>query len=151
MCMDADEMAVVLHSRQQTARKPHRCGECGRTINPGERYTDERLVWDSQARTLKTCPHCMSARAYLGEHCHGWVYTAVEEDLQSHYYGSLGNTAEERRLRLLAIGLRENWTRHDGRLWPVPPLESPNVFEMSDTPKGRKPGAKRAVFAPSRR
>jgi hypothetical protein len=27
----------------------------------------------------------------------------------------------------------------------------PNVFELSDTPKGRKPGAKRAVFARTRR
>jgi hypothetical protein len=27
----------------------------------------------------------------------------------------------------------------------------PNVFELSDTPKGRKPGAKRAVFALTRR
>lgn len=27
----------------------------------------------------------------------------------------------------------------------------PNVFELSDTPKGRKPGAKRPVFALTRR
>lgn len=28
---------------------------------------------------------------------------------------------------------------------------TPNVFELSDTPKGRKPGAQRAVFARTRR
>ena len=30
-------------------------------------------------------------------------------------------------------------------------LDGHNVFELSDTPKGRKPGAKRAVFALTRR
>lgn len=129
MCMDFDEHATVLHSRQQTARKPHRCGECGRIIQPGERYTDERLVWDSTARTLKTCPHCIVARDYLGRECSGWVYTAVEEDISSHYSGDLANDANTRELRLLVKGLAANWTRADGRLWPVPNARAPQPKE----------------------
>lgn len=120
MCMDFDELATVLHSRWQKARIAHKCGECCRQIRPGEHYTAERLIVDGSAQSLKTCAHCMTVRDYLIEECGQWVYTAMEEDIQGHFYGDLANDADTRRLRLLAVGMEACWQRADGSLWPVP-------------------------------
>ena len=43
-------------------RKPRRCDECRKTIQPGERYQHEAIVFDGAFSTIDTCEAC--ARLY---------------------------------------------------------------------------------------
>ena len=134
MCMDHDGNATVLHSRQQRAKINHKCRECRRVIEAGEVYTTERVLFDGSMWTHKVCAHCVEVRGYLGEHCGGWVYDAIEEDIQGHFYGSTLNDAETRELRLLAIGIAERWRRANGALWPIPNSGAPKAGENLRAP-----------------
>lgn len=46
MCMAdySDDYSIVLHDRDQKARKPHKCSECYRVIEAGEKYNVQRTV-----------------------------------------------------------------------------------------------------------
>jgi len=54
----------VSEEKNRTARKPHKCTECGREIQPGERYEDFRGFCDESDRWMryKTCVDCLSLR-----------------------------------------------------------------------------------------
>lgn len=62
------------------ARKPHKCSECGRTINPGETYKKTWGVWDGEPDTFCMCPDCMGLLDYMQAHfpkCFCWAYTEL--------------------------------------------------------------------------
>lgn len=71
------EGGQMLKEVERTARKKHRCVECRRVINPGERYQDERLLFEGEVSTLKTCPDCMSLRRAM--FCECWIYGELWE------------------------------------------------------------------------
>lgn len=52
----------------RTARKQHKCSECGRLIAEGERYEHVRGKWDGDMGTFKTCPRCLSLREWVKAH-----------------------------------------------------------------------------------
>lgn len=131
MIDDGDGHATVLHSRQQRARLQHQCTECRRTIEPGESYLAERTVFDGDAMSHKICAHCQRVRDYLIDHCGGWLYGGLHEDISGHYYGSTSNDAGEREVRLLSIGMSARWRRADGSLWPVPRANSTTEGKVS--------------------
>jgi hypothetical protein len=58
------------------ARKQHGCSECGRTIQPGERYLKVTGKWDGQISVCKRCPHCDAVSNALKERlpCYCIVY-----------------------------------------------------------------------------
>lgn len=118
MCMyeSCDEMVNLLGEATHKARKQHRCAECRRSIEPGETYHVDRYIFEGKLTHHKTCAHCMVVRGWLQDECGGWVYTGVEEDIREHaesgHYGfGVGR---------LAVGIRLNWRRKDGRLMPLP-------------------------------
>jgi len=47
------------------ARKEHRCCECGKTINPGDRYERVTGMWDGIFQTFATCEFCAKVRRDL--------------------------------------------------------------------------------------
>ena len=53
------EFNATTHPR---ARKPHKCSECGRTIEPGERYERTAGSWEGDFFTSLACLHCARAR-----------------------------------------------------------------------------------------
>ena len=113
MCMadDADRSTLLreLHPR---ARKAHRCGECGRTIEPGEKYTLSKTLFEGRVEGYKTCDHCAVARDWLGANCGGWLYGGVWADIEEHiheYRGVYPNVA--RQLKRLAV-----WESHDWKI-----------------------------------
>ena len=119
MCLIAyhdDGIAVVLAARIRTARKQHSCHECYRKIMPGEKYHDERHLWDGELQNYKICPHCDVARDWLTEECGGFLYTAIQEDILEHaneqHYG-VG-------VAKLAAGMRVKWRRKNGQLFSIP-------------------------------
>lgn len=64
------------------ARKSHRCGECSRVIEAGERYENICGKWEGVIDTCKTCVFCLALRDYLEGrlHCFCWTYSNLLED-----------------------------------------------------------------------
>lgn len=102
------EGSTMLRGVERAARKPHKCGECRRVIMPGERYQDERLLFDGSVDTHKTCSDCMSLRREM--FCDCWIYGQLweafgeylleldEDDVPWAKIGKLTATARDRAL-----------------------------------------------------
>lgn len=56
-CDDAETLEV-LQSKTVKARKPHRCYECGKTINPGDQYHYLTGVCSGDMHQQHTCTFC---------------------------------------------------------------------------------------------
>jgi hypothetical protein len=120
MCMidDCDERSTVLGESHPVARKKHKCGECRRVIEPGERYLAESLLFEGEVSTHKTCAHCEVARDWLARECGGWIYSGVAEDIREHVTSGYYGMAVAR----MAVGMSWKWRGKNGELFPVPSL-----------------------------
>lgn len=49
-------------SRVRTARKQHRCFECGKSIMPSQMYEYASGIWDGEPSSFKTCMRCVALR-----------------------------------------------------------------------------------------
>lgn len=116
MCMtdDAEQVRHLDRGGFVTARQEHRCMECARQIDAGEKYHAETFVLNGAVTRHKTCGHCMAVRQWLADECGGWAYTAVEEDAAEHVSGYGMDLARA------VIGMRWKWRGKSGRLLPVP-------------------------------
>ena len=123
MCMieDSDGPVVLLSESQPVARTRHQCSECRRVIDPGERYLREFCLFDGRVTTHKTCAQCQVARNWLSDHCRGWCYGAVEEDVRKHAHEGYPMYVAR-----LAIGMQWMWRTPRGKLMPVPKL--PEIY-----------------------
>ena len=65
------------------ARKEHRCCECYRTIEKGEKYQYISGIWDGAPSSFKTCRQCAQIRDDYG--C-----CAYFGDLREYIWDSLG-------------------------------------------------------------
>lgn len=70
--------AEVCTETYRTARKEHRCCECGGTIQPGAVYEYVRGLWDGYWSTFKTCLPCARIRQ---DYCCSWTYGTLRETL----------------------------------------------------------------------
>lgn len=106
---------------EYTARKEHKCNECGRFIKPGEKYQRAFGVYDGCSSTYRTCAHCLVAQAWLIENCDGFVHFEVYEEVVEH-------AMEYKQIRFgmlrLKIGMNRRWERFDKtglmKLQPMP-------------------------------
>lgn len=102
----------------QTARKPHQCQSCWRTIDPGEKY-DKYVTFDGGAGTYKECRHC-TALAILWDlfrwtNCEGYDHEAFYE------YGRDAARDTMRDARWF-VQWKRHWRRRDGTLYPIPAM-----------------------------
>ncbi|GAA6121494.1 hypothetical protein [Acidovorax sp. FG27] len=78
-----------------TARKAHRCDECGRAISPGETY--ERVIgkWDGSVSVFKTCRRCTALRDHLKAHvpCFCWAHGNLLGDACEEWSNGLSTDA----------------------------------------------------------
>lgn len=81
-CCDYDP-AEFYHSAIRTARKLHRCEECGRFIRPGETYEHVTGKWNGDLDTFKTCSHCRDIRQFVKNSvpCFCWGHGNLDEDV----------------------------------------------------------------------
>jgi hypothetical protein len=113
-------MSAFNSTKHPTARRQHRCDECNRTIEQGERYSRTAAVWDGDFFTNVACLHCEAARMIVNRSDSYYYET---------YYGGLGEWLNEMghealwSLRLL-VGVRARWRYQSGALMPVPEFAS---------------------------
>jgi hypothetical protein len=137
MCLYYDyDDGVYFDSGRRTARKPHHCDECGRTIDPGETYWYQSGAMDGQASTIKMCRHC-DAIIDLGVKLTGcprywYIGTLLDLDPEIGFVGNiLGDEGHdlgeaERGLMLSAhAAARRGWRDEQGGLLPLPEAVSP--------------------------
>ena len=55
---DDGDAASVYHTSTVTARKAHRCYECGETMAPGQRYERVSGLWEGTWSTYRFCLPC---------------------------------------------------------------------------------------------
>lgn len=68
MCFyDDGDPAEVWNESAPTARKEHRCCECGGTILAGETYQRISFICDGEAGTFKVCDRCSAVRNRIAE------------------------------------------------------------------------------------
>jgi hypothetical protein len=117
MIDDADLTAFVFE-QTPTACKKHKCSECSREINPGEKYTRTAIGIEGTVQTNKMCCHCKIAAQWLIKHCGGWCYGSIKEELTLHY----DQQFREDNLQKLLIGINRKWKAFQGEgLLPCPP------------------------------
>jgi len=79
ICVDPGEVSTLLSRRRRKARKPHRCGECGYIIPPGQEYEIDVTVFEGDLESHKTCIPCVRVRDSLFN-C-GWYYGHIWDDV----------------------------------------------------------------------
>lgn len=73
---------TVSSARTVTARKPHRCEECERTIAVGERYRYRFMVYDGYPQSTYTCSHCHEIEQWVSTNlpCFCWYSGSMLDD-----------------------------------------------------------------------
>lgn len=100
-CDIEDSRSSVVTIKIVTARKTHKCGECGCKIKSGAKYENVKGLWDGEWSTCKTCSDCLSIRNEF--FCEGWYYGQVLEYLQEHIRESDGMISSDCILSLTSI------------------------------------------------
>lgn len=98
-----------------TARKQHRCGECGDTIQKGEKYQKADGCWDHSWQHYKTCKFCVKLR---DQYCPG-----------GYIYGELAESIYE------CMGF---WYPSDPSTWEDEPRE-PEAWQLRELDKQKHP------------
>jgi len=62
--------------RLVSARKKHKCSECGGEIVPGTKYEAFFGVWDGDPQSYKTCADCLALRDmfFTSGYCYGFIW-----------------------------------------------------------------------------
>lgn len=106
--------AQVIADEDRKARKPHRCGTCGRTIDPGETYRHTCMVDGRDIWTWKECAHCRAMMNILRL----WDWADADDGFNPEWINDFEpKTIAEARIW---IGWRGQWRRKDGTLREVP-------------------------------
>src|SRR5579859_3761018 len=134
MCLypEDDSGATEIDCGERRARKGHRCDECGRKIEPGEKYR----FWTSVGGeldgflTMKMCSHCwatIDVGAEIAGCPRNWYWEQVF-DLDPDDGGFIGDIIANHDLtrrqtafmRLLAYRGKRHWHAPNGDLYPIP-------------------------------
>lgn len=81
-CFCDYDPAEFYHAQRRKARKPHKCDECRRAIQPGETYEHARGKWEGDVGTFDTCCRCLALRDFVQAHvpCFCWAHGNMIED-----------------------------------------------------------------------
>lgn len=106
-CDDYDETGFQ-RAFMRTARKPHVCKECRRTIEPGQKYEYFSSKFEGSIFTIKTCAVCAEIRAAL--YCDGYYFGQLWKDIREQFFeqGGLSVKCVE---KLETVAAKEELTR----------------------------------------
>lgn len=111
MCMvdDGEGHVEIFKQKHITARKQHKCRECYRVIEKGERYLREFGITNyREPFDHKTCRHCEPGRDLVQKKCRGFLYGAICEDLMEHCHKGIDWAVLAGRY---AVGMRRKWKK----------------------------------------
>ncbi len=122
---DYDYVASVYRKSEHTARKQHKCSECGAPILPGERYEYVFAIWDGDPTHVRTCCRCTALRDFVVAHipCSCWAHGNLLEDMQTeveHYSHEAPGLLMGYLRRLKAVYHAKGWTRYQAGGWRKP-------------------------------
>ncbi len=124
MCMiDGAEQCDVWKVTEPRARVHHLCGECRRSISPGEIYERVGSLYDGHWATYVTCRHCSRAGEWLDIVCGGWLRHGLHEELAEHLDEYPGWW-----IRMAVSGVSNQWKTRDGRRWNM--LGKPDPLKL---------------------
>lgn len=82
--------AEFIHSNERTARKTHKCCECGHQIQPGETYEHVWGKWEGVTSTFDTCEMCLELREALSDYYGGcFQYGGLQEEYHEYLDATL--------------------------------------------------------------
>lgn len=83
----------------RTARKSHKCEECGAPILPGDKYEAVVGKWDGNLDTFKTCEPCVDIRTWTKNNvpCLCWAHGNTIEDCKEAVNEAAWRAPEETR------------------------------------------------------
>ena len=90
-----DDDFRTLRQKIFTARKEHKCGECGRAILKGEQYEGYNGVSDGSFYWSKTCLDCLSIRDAFYPFG-GFMFGNVLDSVDDHIIYELGGDVSEK-------------------------------------------------------
>jgi hypothetical protein len=82
---DGDYPSEFFDQKVVTARKPHKCYECGGDIEKGHKYERTSGKWDGRMEVYCTCLLCKEIRDHFS--CsEGYILGELWEQLQEYFY-----------------------------------------------------------------
>lgn len=93
-----DDYCVELSRATPTARKFHKCHECRKPIQPGERYERISEIYDGKFSEHKTCLGCVSIRNEFFKY--GYFFGNIIEAFEEHVAECRGIISESAISRL---------------------------------------------------
>ena len=81
--IENDERAEFYSDKTVTARKSHKCGECGDEIKPGSTYERVFMVFEGHPEIHKTCQVCLNVRNSLFEN--EWTFGRIWDDIREAF------------------------------------------------------------------
>lgn len=91
------ELPSVYACDTRTARRKHKCCECGLAINPGDTYAYHHGVWEGRGESYKCCIFCEALRKQISMEMAGeW------NDDEGIAFGELKEAA-------MVYGFRKEW------------------------------------------
>jgi hypothetical protein len=96
--VSVDDYCTVLSKITPKARKQHKCHECRRIINIGERYEKVTEVFEGEISTHKTCTSCLSIREVFFSD--GYYFGQIIEAMEEHVFECDGDISEKQILKL---------------------------------------------------
>ena len=125
MCDWGDESYwTFVNQTMHRARKQHKCAECNRTIEIGERYEFLFGKCDGETYSVKTCGHCIEARGMLIRECESYPIGDVRNGLKEHATREYPRAIAMEAARLY-WGMKRQWKRFDGAgLMPPPSVRA---------------------------
>lgn len=129
MCsIDDAEYPDVISGGHRRARKLHTCGECRRSIEPGEIYHYSQGLTDGYWWSGKWCAHCEGAGQWLNRVCNGWLLDNLLDEMVDHFQEGY-NSLEFGRL---IVGMRRKWVNRAGELMPIPDHDAVRAVAVRD-------------------
>lgn len=114
---DYAEYPEFVKVKDVSAKKAHRCCECGREIAPKETYQYVAGSWVGRFLCFKTCGDCVSTRQLFCTHPpYGDLYSALWDEIYESYGGehianNLGKLTVAARLKVCGL-LEKYWDEH---------------------------------------
>lgn len=87
------DLGFYAGAETRKAIKEHKCVECSRTIEPGEKYEYASGCWEAGWKHFKTCSDCLSVRKEF--FCGGLLFAHMYNDLYYHIEDMDGNIKSE--------------------------------------------------------